>query len=37
MNEFILLLAGVGLGYCLGVLKVKWVYHKKTGKHIQDL
>jgi len=33
MNYILLII----LGYLIGVLHQRWVYFKKTGKHLQDL
>lgn len=33
MNYILLII----LGYLIGVLRQRWVYFKKTGKHLQDL
>jgi uncharacterized membrane protein YqaE (UPF0057 family) len=33
MNGILLVI----LGYLIGVLRQRWVYFKKTGKHLQHL
>jgi hypothetical protein len=33
MNDILLII----LGYLIGVLLQRWVYFKKTGKHLQQL
>lgn len=36
MEEYKLIL-GIVLGYLIGVLYQRWIYFKKTGKHLQDI
>lgn len=37
MEIAILIVLLVFLGYQIGVLRTRWKYYKKTGKHLQDL
>ncbi len=35
-----ILVVGAGMliaGFIIGTLKERWIYYKKTGKHLQDL
>jgi len=33
MNEFLILI----VGFLIGLLRERWVYFSKTGKHLQNL